>query len=307
MKRFKARELMRQIAEATHQCGDPGMQFDTTINRWHTSKNTARINASNPCSEYMFLDDSACNLASLNLMKFVGPDGAFDVEAYRHAVDTVILAQEIIVDNAAYPTEKIAKNSHDFRPLGLGYANLGALLMSMGIPYDSDQGRDWAAALTAIMCGQAYLTSARIADDATGPCAGYAVNEEPFLDVIRMHRDATARHRQPPGSGRDLRERAPVLGRSATSWARWPAIRNAQTTVLAPTGTIGFMMDCDTTGIEPDLALVKYKKLVGGGRDQDRQQYGAERADQARLHRGRRSTRLSITSMRRAPSRALRI
>ncbi len=155
---------MRQIAEATHQCGDPGMQFDTTINRWHTSKNTARINASNPCSEYMFLDDSACNLASLNLMKFVRPDGQFDVEAYRHAVDTVIIAQEIIVDNAAYPTEKIAKNSHDFRPLGLGYANLGALLMSMGIPYDSDHGRDWAAALTAIMCGQAYLTSARIAE-----------------------------------------------------------------------------------------------------------------------------------------------
>src|SRR5580704_9943359 len=191
VKRLKARGLMRQIAVATHQCGDPGMQFDTTVNRWHTSKNTARINASNPCSEYMFLDDSACNLASLNLMKFVGPDGHFDVVAYRHAVDTVTLAQEIIVDNAAYPTEKIAKNSHDFRPLGLGYANLGALLMSMGIPYDSDQGRDWAAALTAVMCGQSYLTSARIAHDATGPCAGYAVNEEPFLDVIRMHRDAT--------------------------------------------------------------------------------------------------------------------
>src|ERR1700727_2877102 len=180
VKRFKARDLMRQIAEATHQCGDPGMQFDTTINRWHTSKNTARINASTPCSEYMFLDDSACNLASLNLMKFVGPDGAFDVEAFRHAVDTIILAQEILVDNASYPTEKIAKNSHDFRPLGLGYANLGALLMSMGIPYDSEQGRDWAAGLTAVMCGQAYLTSARIAEGATGPCEGYAVNEQPF-------------------------------------------------------------------------------------------------------------------------------
>src|SRR6185295_2708622 len=191
--RYQARELLRQIAEATYQCGDPGMQYDTTINRWHTSKNTARINASNPCSEYMFLDDSACNLASLNLMRFVGPDGQFDVEAYRHAVDTVILAQEIIVDNAAYPTEKIAKNSHDYRPLGLGYANLGALLMSMGIPYDSEQGRDWAAGLTAIMCGQAYLTSARIAAGSTGPCEGYAINEEPFLEVIRMHRDATSK------------------------------------------------------------------------------------------------------------------
>src|ERR1700685_2311777 len=175
--RLKARELMREIAEATHQCGDPGMQFDTTINRWHTSKNTARINASNPCSEYMFLDDSACNLASLNLMRFKGPDGQFDVEAFRHAVDTIILAQEIIVDNATYPIDRIAKNSHDFRPLGLGFANLGALLMSMGIPYDSDQGRDWAASLTAVMCGQAYLTSARIAHDATGPCVGYALNE----------------------------------------------------------------------------------------------------------------------------------
>ena len=264
VKRLRARDLLREIAEATHQCGDPGMQFDTTVNRWHTSKNTGRINASNPCSEYMFLDDSACNLASLNLMKFVGPDGQFDVEAYRHAVDTVTLAQEIIVDNAAYPTEKIAKNSHDFRPLGLGYANLGALLMSMGIPYDSDQGRDWAAALTAIMCGQAYLTSARIAADATGPCAGYAENEDPFLEVIRMHLDATSRidsHRVPPALFENARrcwEDAYELGRKA-------GFRNAQTTVIAPTGTIGFMMDCDTTGIEPDLALVKYKKLVGGG------------------------------------------
>jgi ribonucleoside-diphosphate reductase alpha chain len=264
VKRLKARELMRQIAEATHQCGDPGMQFDTTINRWHTSPNTARINASNPCSEYMFLDDSACNLASLNLMKFVRTDGVFDVEAYRHAVDTVIIAQEILVDNAAYPTDRIAKNSHDFRPLGLGYANLGALLMSMGIPYDSDQGRDWAAGLTAIMCGQAYLTSARIAEGATGPCAGYAVNEEPFLNVIRMHLDATSRidsHRVPAAiyeNARQCWEQAYELGKLA-------GFRNAQTTVLAPTGTIGFMMDCDTTGIEPDLALVKYKKLVGGG------------------------------------------
>jgi ribonucleoside-diphosphate reductase alpha chain len=259
-----ARELMRQIAEATHQCGDPGMQFDTTINKWHTSKNTARINASNPCSEYMFLDDSACNLASLNLMKFVGPDGQFDVEAYRHAVDTVTIAQEIIVDNAAYPTEKIGKNSHDFRPLGLGYANLGALLMSMGIPYDSDHGRDWAAALTAIMCGQAYLTSARVAADATGPCEGYPVNEEPFLEVIRMHRDSTSRidNKRVPQA---LYENAVKCWQEAYELGQKAGFRNAQTTVLAPTGTIGFMMDCDTTGIEPDLALVKYKKLVGGG------------------------------------------
>ncbi len=262
--RHKAKDLLRQIAEATYQCGDPGMQFDTTINRWHTSKNTARINASNPCSEYMFLDDSACNLASLNLMKFVGPGGKFDVEAYRHAVDTVTLAQEIIVDNAAYPTAPIAKNSHDFRPLGLGYANLGGLLMSLGIPYDSEDGRAWAASLTAVMCGQAYLTSARIASDSTGPCEGYAENEESFLDVIRMHRDATLdidSRRVPQElyeNAKQAWEEAYVLGRAA-------GFRNSQTTVLAPTGTIGFMMDCDTTGIEPDLALVKFKKLVGGG------------------------------------------
>jgi len=264
VKRLKARELMREIAEATHQCGDPGMQFDTTVNRWHTSKNTARINASNPCSEYMFLDDSACNLSSMNLMKFLRTDGQFDVEAYRQAVDTMIIAQEILVDNAAYPTEKIARNSHDFRPLGLGYANLGALLMSMGIPYDSDQGRDWAAALTAIMCGQAYLTSARIADESTGPCAGYAVNEEPFLEVIRMHWDATSRidsHRVPLA----VHENAKRCWEEAYQLGKQAGFRNAQTTVLAPTGTIGFMMDCDTTGIEPDLALVKFKKLVGGG------------------------------------------
>jgi len=212
----------------------------------------------------MFLDDSACNLASLNLMKFVKSDGVFDVEAYRHAVDTVIIAQEILVDNAAYPTEKIARNSHDFRPLGLGYANLGALLMSMGLAYDSDHGRDWAAALTAIMCGQAYLSSARIAEGSTGPCAGYAANEEPFLNVIRMHLDATSRidsHRVPTAvyeNARQCWEEAYELGKVA-------GYRNAQTTVLAPTGTIGFMMDCDTTGIEPDFSLVKFKKLVGGG------------------------------------------
>jgi len=261
--RYKARDLMKQIAEATHQCGDPGMQFDTTINRWHTSKNTARINASNPCSEYMFLDDSACNLASLNLMKFLGPDGTFDVEAFRHAVDTVALAQEILVDNASYPTERIAKNSHDYRPLGLGYANLGAMLMALGIPYDSDQGRDFAAAITAIMSGQAYLTSARIAE-AVGPCPGYAVNEDPFLEVIRMHWNAVngIDSRRVP---RAMYEAAEACWAEAHRVGSMAGFRNAQISVLAPTGTIGFMMDCDTTGVEPDLALVKYKKLVGGG------------------------------------------
>jgi ribonucleoside-diphosphate reductase alpha chain len=239
------------------------MQFDTTVNRWHPCKNTARINASNPCSEYMFLDDSACNLSSLNLMKFVGPDGQFDVEAFRHAVDTLIMAQEIIVDNASYPTEKIAGNSHNYRPLGLGFANLGALLMSFGIPYDSDQGRDYAGAISAIMCGQAYLTSARIAES-TGPFSGYARNTEPFLEVVRMHRDAA--HRL---NGRqistDLHKGAMECWDHALELGRRNGYRNAQVTVIAPTGTIGFMMDCDTTGVEPDLALVKYKKLVGGG------------------------------------------
>src|SRR5450755_3943523 len=264
VKRHKAQDLMRQIAEATHQCGDPGMQFDTTVNRWHPCKNTARINASNPCSEYMFLDDSACNLSSLNLMKFVGPDGQFDVEAFRHAVDTMIVAQEIIVDNASYPTQRIGENSHAFRPLGLGFANLGALLMSMGIPYDSDQGRDFAGAITAVMCGQAYLTSSRIAAESTGPFEGYAVNEQPFLEVVRMHRDSVARinrHNIPTA----LYQSAQQCWDDAYESGRRHGYRNAQVNVTAPTETIGFMMDCDTTGIEPDLALVKYKKLVGGG------------------------------------------
>jgi ribonucleoside-diphosphate reductase alpha chain len=261
--RYQARDLMRQIAEATHQCGDPGMQFDTTINRWHPCKNTARINASNPCSEYMFLDDSACNLSSLNLMKFVGPNGQFDVEAFRHAVDTMILAQEIIVGNASYPTDKIAKNSHDYRPLGLGFANLGALLMSMGVAYDSDNGRDFSAGISAVMCGQAYLTSARIAES-TGPFAGYLQNEQPFLEVIRMHKESVhgINSRHIPAA---LFEAAKQTWHMAYEKGKISGFRNAQTTVIAPTGTIGFMMDCDTTGIEPDLALVKYKKLVGGG------------------------------------------
>jgi ribonucleoside-diphosphate reductase alpha chain len=263
VKRYKARDLMREIAEATHQCGDPGMQFDSTINRWHTCKATARINASNPCSEYMFLDDSACNLSSLNLMKFVDASGHFNVEAFRHAVDTLIVAQEIIVGNASYPTEKIAQNSHDYRPLGLGFANLGALLMSFGIPYDSDRGRAYAGAISAVMSGQAYLTSARIAGS-VGPFPGYAKNESSFLDVVAMHRDAVSaiNSRNIPT---DLYNSAKECWVSAYETGKENGFRNAQVTVIAPTGTIGFMMDCDTTGIEPDLALVKYKKLVGGG------------------------------------------
>ncbi|MDX2268650.1 MAG: vitamin B12-dependent ribonucleotide reductase [Bryobacter sp.] len=261
--RYNAREIFREIAEATWQCGDPGMQFDTTINRWHTSKATGRINASNPCSEYMFLDDSACNLASLNLMKFMGPDGKFEVEAFRHAVDTLILAQEIIVDNASYPTERIGVNSHDYRPLGLGYANLGSLLMAMGYPYDSDSGRALAGAVTAVMCGQAYLSSARIAD-AVGACPGYPANEASFLDVIAMHRDSVANIAS-AGLQTDLLAAADEVWHNAYDAGRVAGFRNAQVTVLAPTGTIGFMMDCDTTGVEPELSLVKYKKLVGGG------------------------------------------
>src|SRR3954467_4975780 len=263
VKRHKARDLMRAISEATHQCGDPGMQFDTTVNRWHPCKNTARINASNPCSEYMFLDDSACNLSLLNLMKYVGPDGQFDVEAFRHAVDTLIMAQEIIVDNASYPTQRIGENSPNFRPLGLGFANLGALLMSMGVPYDSGEGRDFAGAITAVMCGQAYLTSSRVAES-VGPFPGYAANEQPFLEVIRMHRDSVSRinrHNVPTA----LYAGAQQCWDDAYESGRRSGYRNGQVTVIAPTGTIGFMMDCDTTGIEPDLALIKYKKLVGGG------------------------------------------
>jgi ribonucleoside-diphosphate reductase alpha chain len=262
VKRYQARDLLKEIADATHQCGDPGMQFDTTVNRWNPCKNSGRINASNPCSEYMFLDDSACNLASLNLLKFLGPDGRFDIEAFRHAVDTIIIAQEIFVDAASYPTQKIAENSHNYRPLGLGFANLGALLMSLGLPYDSDAGRDYAAAVTAIMCGQAYLTSARISG-AVGPFPMYPQNEEPFLEVIRMHRGSVSRISQRNAPG--LQEAAQKVWDDAYETGRQTGYRNAQVTVIAPTGTIGFMMDCDTTGIEPDLALVKYKKLVGGG------------------------------------------
>ena len=260
---YQARELMDMISESAHICGDPGIQYDSTINRWHTCKSTAPINASNPCSEYMFLDDSACNLASLNLMKFRKRDGTFDVEAFRWAVAVTITAQEIVVDNAGYPTELIEKNSHDYRPLGLGYANLGALLMAMGIPYDSDEGRAYAAAITAIMTGQAYLTSSKIAGE-IGPFAGFEMNRESCLEVMRMHRDsvkAIDKNSIPT----DLYEAAWNVWSETVDHGERTGFRNAQASVLAPTGTIGFMMDCDTTGVEPDLALVKYKKLVGGG------------------------------------------
>jgi ribonucleoside-diphosphate reductase alpha chain len=263
MNSYRARDLMRKISESAWQCGDPGMQFDTTVNKWHTSKTTGRINASNPCSEYMFLDDSACNLASLNLMKYVTPDLKFDVEAFRHAVEVVITAQEILVDNASYPTERIAKNSHDFRPLGLGYANLGALLMANGLPYDSDGGRDFAAAITGLMHGQAYLTSSRIAGE-IGPCERYDENRDSFLEVISMHRNALQNINARNVPERMMESCHEVWDECMASGVR-NGYRNAQVTVLAPTGTIGFMMDCDTTGVEPDLALVKYKKLVGGG------------------------------------------
>jgi ribonucleoside-diphosphate reductase alpha chain len=288
MKTYKAKDLLKKISEATWHCGDPGMQYDTTTNRWHTSKNTARINASNPCSEYMFLDDSACNLASLNLLKFA-PNGTFDVEAYRHAVDVLITAQEILVDNAGYPTETIMRNSHDYRPLGLGYANLGALLMAAGLPYDSDAGRDYAACVTAIMCGEAYLQSSRIAEQCEaltpateptkknlaetnlgsdampgGACPGWYINREPFLDVIRMHR-ASVNNINKANVPSPLYESSKACWDEALAHGEKHGYRNSQVTVLAPTGTIGFMMDCDTTGVEPDLALVKYKKLVGGG------------------------------------------
>jgi len=261
--KLRARDLMLKISDSTWHCGDPGMQYDTTINRWHTSKNTARINASNPCSEYMFLDDTACNLASLNLMKFLGSNGQFDVTAFKHAVDVTITAQEILVDNASYPTPKIAENSHNFRPLGLGYANLGALLMSLALPYDSDEGRDMAGAITALMCGEAYAQSSRIAEN-MGAFPGYEVNREPMLDVIRMHRDAM-RGIQPDHVQTELFMAAQESWDNALHHGEKFGYKNSQVTVLAPTGTIGFMMDCDTTGIEPDLALVKHKKLVGGG------------------------------------------
>jgi ribonucleoside-diphosphate reductase alpha chain len=263
MDTYQAREILRLVAEGTHVCGDPGMQFDTTINSWHTCSNSGRINASNPCSEYMFLDDSACNLASLNLLKFLNGDGEFDVPAFRHAVEIMILAQEIIVDNAGYPTESISRNSHAYRPLGLGYANLGALLMARGLPYDSESGRNYAGAITALMTGQANLTSAGIAK-AKGPFEGFETNRAPMLEVIRKHQRAVSKINSAYvpleflGAVHEVWEKAIQEGEAH-------GYRNAQVTVLAPTGTIAFMMNCDTTGVEPDISLIKYKKLVGGG------------------------------------------
>ncbi|NLY95129.1 MAG: vitamin B12-dependent ribonucleotide reductase [Myxococcales bacterium] len=271
---YKARELWDKVAEAAWQCADPGVQYDSTINDWHTCPNTDRINASNPCSEYMFLDNTACNLASINLTKFLNEDGTFDVEGYRQAIRVLIIAMDILVDFASYPTQQIAKNSHDYRPLGLGYANLGTLLMQLGIPYDSDKGRSIASALTAILCGHAYATSAEIAAT-KGPFTGFRKNRQPMLRVIGKHREAAYLIDDPQGHGMIEGERAgcpPELVRAARE--DWDlalelgekfGFRNAQATVLAPTGTIGLLMDCDTTGIEPDFALVKFKKLAGGG------------------------------------------
>jgi len=263
MDTYKARDLMRDIAEAAHLCGDPGMQYDTTVNDWNTCANSGRINASNPCSEFMFLDDSACNLSSLNLMKFRKENGEFDTESFRRAVTIMVLAQEIIIDRASYPTPQITLNSKRFRPLGLGYANLGALLMANGLPYDSDEGRAQAAAITAIMTGQAYKTSAEIASR-VGTFSEFTKNREPFLRVMNKHRaqvDRIERLR----SVKELIKTARGVWDEAIKVGEQFGFRNAQTTLLAPTGTIGFMMDCDTTGIEPDIALVKYKKLAGGG------------------------------------------
>src|SRR5438067_5436043 len=260
---YKARNLIREMAEAAYICGDPGIQFDTIINKWHPCPNTNRINASNPCSEYMFLDDSACNLASLNLMKFRTVDGEFDVDSFEHAVEIVISAQEILVSNAGYPTPANEKNSHDFRPPRLGYANLGALLMARGLPYDSDQGRNYAAAISALMSGRAYAASARVAKR-LGPFKGYDVNEKPFLNVIDMHR-AHAYKIPVEGVSEELLKAAIKSWDDALSLGERFGFKNAQISVIAPTGTIAFMMDCDTTGIEPDIALVKYKWLVGGG------------------------------------------
>ncbi len=260
---LRADEVLREMADAAHLCGDPGIQYDSMINRWNPVKNSGRINSSNPCSEYMFLDDTACNLASLNLMTFRDEAGDFAVEDYRKAVGLTILGQEIVVDFADYPTSQIEENSHLYRPLGLGFANLGALLMANGLPYDSDRGRNLSAALTSLMCGEAYRMSAEISE-AMGPFARFEENRKPFLDVIEMHRDA-AYASPPSGVQKDLLKAARLSWDQAFELGTEHGYKNGQVTVLAPTGTIAFMMDCDTTGVEPDIALVKYKKLVGGG------------------------------------------
>ncbi len=263
IERVKAKDLLKLIAEATWHCGDPGMQFDTTINDWHTCPNTGRINASNPCSEYMHLDNSACNLASINLLKFMDEEGNFLVEQFKYAVRVMTIAQDIVVDNSSYPTEKITQNAHAYRELGLGYANLGSLLMSLGLAYDSEEGRAWAGAITALMCGHAYEVSCEIAET-KGPYEGFGRNREPQMRILRKHRAQIDKinHRLVP---------QPMLSGATRVWddairkGELNGVRNSQVTVLAPTGTIAFMMDCDTTGIEPDIALIKYKRLVGGG------------------------------------------
>ena len=258
----RARDLFRQISQSAWACADPGMQFDTTINTWHTAHATGRINGSNPCSEYMHLDNSACNLASINLLKYLKDDDTFDIEGYKHTIEVMFTAQEILVGKADYPTKSIGETSRRFRQLGLGYANLGALLMALGLPYDSDAGRTLAAGLTALMTGHAYATSARIASR-MGPFAGFTDNERYMLDVLRMHRDAS--HEIAGTMDRDLLAAAQQSWDEAVASGEEWGVRNSQATVLAPTGTIGLMMDCDTTGIEPDLGLVKFKKMVGGG------------------------------------------
>ncbi|MBL7686229.1 MAG: adenosylcobalamin-dependent ribonucleoside-diphosphate reductase, partial [Deltaproteobacteria bacterium] len=259
---FKARDLFAQICHAAWACADPGLQFDTTINRWHTAKNTDRIHASNPCSEYMFLNDSACNLSSINLAKYLDEEGNFDIEGYHHAIRIFFMAQEILVDFASYPTLTIARNSHDYRPLGLGYANLGSVLMQWGISYDSDQGRAIASGLTAILTGHAYKVSAEMARE-RGPFRGFAINRQPMLDVIRMHRAES--YKIDSSCPSEILKAAQKDWDEALKLGEQFGYRNAQATVLAPTGTIGLLMDCDTTGIEPDFALVKFKKLAGGG------------------------------------------
>ncbi len=263
VRKIKARDLMRQFAEAAWECADPGMQYDTTINRWHTAPNAGRINGSNPCSEYMHLDNSACNLASINLLKYLKDDGTFDIEAFKHTVELIFTAQEILVGYSEYPTESIGKNAKAYRELGLGYANLGALLMAQGLPYDSDEGRAQAAAITALMTGHAYATSAKIARR-VGPFAGYHKDREGMLNVLKMHREEVSQIDASLVS-EELLSAAAAAWDEAVEFGQMYGVRNSQASVLAPTGTIGLMMDCDTTGIEPDLGLVKVKKLVGGG------------------------------------------
>lgn len=263
VKTVKARDIFRQIAESAWECADPGMQFDTTINKWHTAPNAGRINGSNPCSEYMHLDNSACNLASLNLLKFLNDDGSFDIKAFIHTVELIFTAQEILVGYSEYPTENITKNAKAYRELGIGYANLGALLMALGLPYDSDEGRALAAAVTALLTGQAYATSARIASR-VGPFAGFHKDREAMLNVLRMHREEVSKI-DASLVPEELLSAAANAWDEAVELSQLYGVRNSQASVLAPTGTIGLMMDCDTTGIEPDLGLVKVKKLVGGG------------------------------------------